>query len=274
MRLPTSPGTDREQDEWETGRVVPVDVPGGGAPVDPRGPERVSAVRRLPASVGGGDRLGGAGTARRPHPLVPTTQRARALVAVEGRGEPAAPDPFSAAVCRQAHADSGAWDVDASHSQRLEAAELCSLCPVVEACGRRREELGALASGTWAGVFVEWVDEDRTAAAFEAVFGRQQALQGAVVPRVDMKAACTDVLRALDVLGPLRVTDISVVVSEPGSPRPMSQVRMALSMLEHRGQVIRHGSGSRYTAVVWEVTRHGLDALEQAGPGQDAAADD
>lgn len=43
------------------------------------------------------------------------------------------------------------WDEDGEPSEQVQAATLCLDCPALSACGMRRDALGSLARGVWAG---------------------------------------------------------------------------------------------------------------------------
>lgn len=47
------------------------------------------------------------------------------------------------------------WDEDAEPSEQVQAATLCLDCPARLACSSRREELGTLARGVWAGAVAQ-----------------------------------------------------------------------------------------------------------------------
>lgn len=89
------------------------------------------------------------------------------------------PNPFVDAECRRPGRNQRWWDVGASRGDRAAAAVFCAGCPAFEACARQAEQLGAAATGTWAGIYRKWVPtaevDGDALAEFLAVFGPSSA---------------------------------------------------------------------------------------------------
>jgi hypothetical protein len=92
--------------------------------------------------------------------------------------------PFDHVPCQDAPE---LWDEDSSEGDKRAAANICKrVCPALEACSSRRHELGARASGVWAGQILRRRNWEKARVIEDPELASWAAAAGVTIPSPDL----------------------------------------------------------------------------------------